>query len=98
MLADVIPIARQHAAEIMRPREIGRRVEDDVAGMPGAQLLWLRRKPEEGIDLALNKQFEGVASALGCGHPADVFGRIEPDLRRHQGQHADRRYPEPDGL
>jgi len=55
MIADEFPVARQHAAEILRPRAVQRRGGDDMAGMPGAQLLRLRGKAEEGIDLALRE-------------------------------------------
>jgi hypothetical protein len=60
--------------------------------------LWLRREAEKGVNLSLHEEFEGVGSALGGGHPADVFGWVESDLRRHQGQHVDRGHPEPDGF
>ena len=69
-----------------------------MADATGAQLLRLRRKPEEGLDLALREQFEGVGPAIAGRHPANVLGGIEPDLGRHQLQQFDRGGPEADGL
>src|ERR1700758_90742 len=56
VFADVFAVPGQHAAEILRPRTINRRAEDDVAGMPSAQLLQLRWKTQKGIDLPLRKE------------------------------------------
>jgi len=66
--------------------------------MPCPELLRLRRKAQEGVDLGLHEQFERVGPALGTGHPMDILGGVEPDLGGHQGQHADRGRPEPDRL
>ena len=54
-------IAAEHAAEILRPRPVHRRIEDDPADMPGAQFLRLRRKAEEGVDLAVDEQILRLA-------------------------------------
>jgi hypothetical protein len=56
MLPDECPVARKHAAEILRPRPVHRCIEDDPTDMPGAQFLRLRREAEEGVDLALDEQ------------------------------------------
>ena len=44
MIADQGPVARQDAAEILRPGLVRGRVEDDAADLAGAQLLRLGRK------------------------------------------------------
>src|SRR6516162_506935 len=56
MLAHEFAVSGQHAAKILRPRPVGRRAEDHVACMAGAQLLGFGREPEEGIDLALREK------------------------------------------
>ena len=56
ILADELAVARQHAAEVLRPGLVQGAVDDHVADVPGAQLLRLGRKAEEGIDLALGEQ------------------------------------------
>ena len=61
-----------------------------MAGATGAQLLRLRRKPQEGLDLALREQFEGVGPAIASRHPANVLDGVEADLSRHQSQQVDR--------
>jgi hypothetical protein len=55
-----IPGARQHAAEILRPRPIHHGIEDYVTDMTGAQILGLRREPEERVDLALQNNSIGL--------------------------------------
>ena len=65
-----------------------------MAGATGAQLLRLRRKPEEGLDLSLDEQFEGIGPAIAGGHPPNVLDGVEPDLRRHQLQQFDGGSPE----
>ena len=82
VLLDVFPVAAEHAAEILRPRAIHRRVQNHVPGMTGAQFLGLGREPEEGIDLALREQVERLD--LGIDHPLKVLFGVEPDLGCHQ--------------
>ena len=62
----------------------GRRIEDDPADRPGAQFLRFRRKAEEGVDFALDKQIFRLRD--GIGDPANVLLGVEPDLGGHQGQ------------
>ena len=69
-----------------------------MADATGAQLLRLRRKPEEGIDFSLDEQFDGVGPAIGGGHPANVLDGVEPDPSRHQPQQVDRGGLEANGL
>jgi len=69
-----------------------------MTGMPCAQFLRFRRKPQEGVDLALYEQFERVHPAVGAGHPTNVPGGIEPDLGGHQDQQASWGRPKPDNL
>jgi hypothetical protein len=47
----------------LRPRTIDRAVGDDAADAPGAELLRLRRKAEERIDLALDEELFGADRA-----------------------------------
>ena len=48
----------QHAAEILRPRAVDGSVHDDVADMPGVQLLRLGRKAQESVDLAIDETLD----------------------------------------
>jgi hypothetical protein len=48
------------------------------SGVPGAQLLWLGRSSEKGVDLAVRKQLDRVD--LRLGDPPDVLGGVEPDM------------------
>ena len=52
--------------------------------LPGAQLLGLRRKAEEGIDLALGVELDRLR--VLARDPVDVLGRVQPDIGRHAGQ------------
>jgi len=56
IILHVFAVARQHAAEILRPRPVHRRVEDHMADMAGAKLLRVRRKGEEYIQFAGGKE------------------------------------------
>src|SRR5262249_31319758 len=56
MLADKIPVACQHAAKILRPRAVHVAVHDDVTNSSAAQLLWLRRRAQERVDLSVDKE------------------------------------------
>jgi hypothetical protein len=78
------PVARQHAAEILRPRLLHGGIEDYVTDMPGAQILGLGRKAQERVDLTLNEQFDRLDR--GVGDPLNVLPGIEPELGHDQGQ------------
>src|SRR6266436_6879106 len=82
MFANEFSVARQDAAEILRPGRVDRAVEDHVADIPGAQLLRLRRTPEERVDLSVQEQLarSDLQAALD---PPDVFGGVEPDMGGH---------------
>src|SRR6516162_980915 len=56
VLPHVIPVAPEHAAEILGPGTVRQRADDHMAGMPRAQFLGFGRKPQEGIDLPLCEQ------------------------------------------
>ena len=56
ILAHEFPIARQHAAEILRPWAVDGAVDDHMADLAGAQFLRLGRKAQEGIDLSLDEE------------------------------------------
>ena len=62
ILADEFPVARNHAAEMFRPRAVFGAVEHHVADMPGAQLLGLGRNPRYASILPSAK------SPAGLGH------------------------------
>jgi hypothetical protein len=51
-----LAITSEHAAEILRPRPVHCRFEDNATDLLRAQFLRLRRKPKEGVDLALDEQ------------------------------------------
>src|SRR5215472_3602198 len=63
--AGELTVAEGHAAEILRPRAILRRVDHDVADPLRSHLLRLRGKPQVGVDLAfgeeLHRFFPGAA-------------------------------------
>src|SRR5215469_11615552 len=46
ILSHILPVARQHAAEIFRPGAIYRAVDDNMVDLPGAQFLGHRRQTE----------------------------------------------------
>src|SRR6516162_930289 len=66
-----LAIAREHAAEILRPRPVHCRVEDDATDLLCAQFLRLWWEAEERIDLALNKQIFRLLRRIG--DPANVL-------------------------
>src|SRR6516164_3816023 len=84
ILLNIFAGARQHAAEILRPRTIDSRVDDHMVGMPRLQYLHLRRETEKGVDLALREQVEWLK--LRVGNPADVPLGVEANLGGHQRQ------------
>src|SRR5262249_50079344 len=53
VLADEVPVARQHTAVVLRPRTIHGAVDNHMADLAGAQLLRLRRKTEPRIDFSV---------------------------------------------
>jgi hypothetical protein len=59
MVAHEIPVAPEHAAEILRPRAIHRAVDDDVADLARAQILRHRRQTQASVDLAVGEQLVG---------------------------------------
>src|SRR5439155_26674568 len=84
MFANELPIARGHAAKVLRPRPVDRAVDADVSEFPGAELLRIRRKCEVGVDLPRREQ----PLALGGGMlgEGDVLLWIQPDVSKHAGQ------------
>ena len=81
MLADEIPVARQHAAEILRPRPVDRAVDDHVADLAGAQFLRLGRKTEKCIDLSGEEEILGHDG--GIIDPMNIFGGIKAEISGH---------------
>src|SRR6516162_1172658 len=79
----VIPIASQETAEILRPRTVDRRIDDNVADMPGAQFLWLGRKAEKRVDFARNEALDRLNRRIG--NPVDILEGIKSDLGGQQG-------------
>ena len=68
ILPHKFPVTCKNAAEILRPGRVDRAVEDHVADIARAQLLWLRRRPQEGVDSSVQEQFASSdrhASFLG---------------------------------
>src|ERR1700751_5845297 len=55
-----------------------------MAGVPRPQFLRLGREPEECIDLSFGEKRQRLDGR--ARDPVDVLHRVEPDLRRHQGQ------------
>src|SRR5207237_3751861 len=84
-MEDVLSVAGRHAAVILRPRAVQPCIDNDVSDMASAQILRLGRKAEKGIDLALREQIERFDRRIGGDDPANVLGRIEPDMRGHDG-------------
>ena len=69
---------------MQRPWTIDRAVDDDAADTLGAQLLRLRRKAEERIDLAVDEQLLGADRA--AGDPVDLRLRVDADIGGDHGQ------------
>ena len=81
---DIFTAGCQHAAEVLRPRTVYRRIQNHVTDMPGPQFLRLGRESEESIDFTLREQVERLE--LGVDHPPKILFGIEPHLSRHQPQ------------
>ena len=64
MIADEVPVAVRYAAEILRPWLVRGHVEDHATDLAGAQLLWLGREREKGIDFAVGEQLHELAVGL----------------------------------
>src|SRR5262249_7743170 len=94
VLAHVVAVASEHAAEILRPRAIDDAVEDYVADVPGAQLLRLGWTGEEGINLAPCGELERFGQRARAGDPADVLAGVEPDMGGHRNQECVRVRPD----
>jgi hypothetical protein len=62
----------------LRPRAIHCGIDDHLADTAGAQLLRLRRKGEERIDLAVDEQVFRLGRRIG--DPVDIPDGVEPDL------------------
>ena len=58
ILADVFPVARQHAAEVLRPWPVDHRLDDHVADMSSAQFKGFRRVADEHIDLSADEELD----------------------------------------
>src|SRR5262245_56756604 len=84
MLADELPVALDHTAEVLRPRPVRRHRHDDVTDLPGAQFLRLGGEDDEDVDLPL---YEWLHVRVGWVHdPLDVAGWIQSDVGDHGGE------------
>jgi hypothetical protein len=83
MVADEIPVAEHHAAEILRPGLVRGYIDDHASDLASAQFLRFGRGGKKSIDFFRGEQRHGVA---GTRYPEDVLLGVEPDLRRHEGQ------------
>jgi hypothetical protein len=63
---------------------VHRGIDDDAADLPGAQLLRLGWKAEEGIDLAVDKTLDRLDRRVG--DPVEILDWVEPDLGGQKGQ------------
>src|SRR6266542_1393683 len=102
MLADIVAVAAQHAAEILRPRAVEGAAEDYMAGVAGAQFLGLGRQGEKGIELAIDEKIERMDHRIaGRQDPVDIVVRVKPDVSGHGKQECVLVLPadfNPDGL
>src|SRR5947209_307977 len=97
MSADKVPIARQHAAKVLRPGAVNVKVQDYVPDFSGAQLLWLRRRAQERVDLSVDKELhwsngrtqdpfdipDGVEAHVGCHGTQKCVGGSSPSLHAY---------------
>jgi hypothetical protein len=51
--------------------------------MSSAEILRLRRKAQDGVDLPVREKLDRCGRS--AGDPADVVDRVEPDMSRHDG-------------
>src|SRR6516164_10332460 len=78
---EVVPVAREHAAIILRPWAVDRDIENHMPDTPGAQLLRFGRTTYERIDPSVSEklhQLDGRAD-----DPADILDGVESDISRH---------------
>src|SRR6516225_3947503 len=68
MVAHEIPVAAQHAAEILRPWTVHSGIDDHVSNVPRPQLLRLGREAQKRVDLALDETLVGLTfgSVVQC--------------------------------
>jgi hypothetical protein len=79
----VFAAAGQHTAEILRPRGLDGGVDDHPADMASAEMLRLRRKAEERIDLSVREELNRWRRC--ARDPTDVVDGVEPDMSGHHG-------------
>src|SRR5207248_4253999 len=75
-----------------------KRFDDDVADMMRSNLLGLRCEAEKRIELALDEELKWIRRGVGRRDPADVLGRVEPDVSGDQDQLRRRARLQADGL
>jgi hypothetical protein len=73
-----------HAAEVLGPGAVHQAVDHHLPHLPGAQLLGLRGKGQDGIDLAFGQQPGRLIE--GVSYPVNVLARVHADVGRHAGQ------------
>ena len=86
IFADVVAVADERTAEVLRPWPIDGGVENGMAEAAGTQFLWLRRECKEGVDLARGEQVERADLRIRSGDPVYVFCGVETDFQSHQPQ------------
>ena len=78
----IVPVRRQHAAEILRPGPVRGGPEDHMADLARVQFLHFGRKRQIRVELALGEQVHRFGG--GIVDQGEVLFRVEPDIGRHQ--------------
>src|SRR5215470_2789245 len=91
MLSMELPVRCHHTAEVLRPRTVAARVDENAADLPGAQLLGVWRDADEAAHLLVGEQLHGLRG--GVDHPLDVLARVEAHLVEHDARHRELRAP-----
>jgi hypothetical protein len=81
MLADELPVARQHAAEVLRPRAVCDTINDHAADLARTQFLRLGGEAEERVDLSLGEKL--LWRDRWTCDSVDVLDRIKPNMGGH---------------
>src|SRR5262245_9337029 len=79
MLLHPIPVAGDYAAEILRPWAVCRAIHDNVADLPGTEILSHRGQGKARVNLTVREQRSrrrGLA-----GDPTDIVNWVEAHMR-----------------
>lgn len=74
----ILPVRRQHAAEVLRPGPVHGGAQDHMAGLARVQFLVFGRKRQIRVELALREEFKRLGGAIV--DQVEVPLRIEPDI------------------